>query len=389
MQLVKSEKNINFIKLSDLVVINPENISPNINEINYVDISSVKDGFLKKSSFIQGKDNFPSRAKRKVIKGDILYSTVRPNLNGYARIKSDNITASTGFAVIRGKTDADTALTYYYLTSNPIKHKIMGICQGGNYPAFKAKELYDFDIPFFEKSEKEKIANFLSNRESYLESIHTLISKMEQRNQYYLNKTLEIISDTNNGENKHNLYELVSFIKGSAFKKSDMYDVGDYPIIKMNNFKDGKVIISNRTLYTDIIAKNSKLEKGDLLIGMSGSVGASAVFDLDAESYLNQRIIALRLKEDNFKKVVHNIMPHYIKNIIQKEINGGAIKNVSYKHIESLVFYANTEDLFKKADELSNLENELDLFKQLYSKEKQVFQWLCEKLVSGEYKIED
>lgn len=32
--------------------------------------------------------------------------------------------------------------------------------------------------------------------------------------------------------------------------------------------------------------------------------------------------------------------------------------------------------------------DEIKLVRELYSKEKQVFQWLCEKLVSGEYKIE-
>ena len=45
----------------------------------------------------------PSRAKQIVAAGDVLVSTVRPNLNGVARVPSemDGATASTGFCVLR------------------------------------------------------------------------------------------------------------------------------------------------------------------------------------------------------------------------------------------------------------------------------------------------
>ena len=47
----------------------------------------------------------PSRARQLVVKGDVLVSTVRPNLNGVARVPDqlDGATASTGFCVLRAR----------------------------------------------------------------------------------------------------------------------------------------------------------------------------------------------------------------------------------------------------------------------------------------------
>ena len=59
-------------------------------------------------------NEFPSRAKRIIKKGDILYSSVRPNLKGYVYISDDiqNGIASTGFANIRVK-EPNTILSKY------------------------------------------------------------------------------------------------------------------------------------------------------------------------------------------------------------------------------------------------------------------------------------
>ncbi len=64
-------------------------------------------------------DKIPSRAKRKVKKGNIIYSTVRPNQKHYGYIDKqyDNLLVSTGFVVIDVDEDiADGKYFYYWLT---------------------------------------------------------------------------------------------------------------------------------------------------------------------------------------------------------------------------------------------------------------------------------
>ena len=68
--------------------------------IEYIDISSVDNFANEVSSTISYLlKNAPSRAQQCVKKGDILLSTVRPNLKNIAIIQIDknNLVASTGF----------------------------------------------------------------------------------------------------------------------------------------------------------------------------------------------------------------------------------------------------------------------------------------------------
>jgi type I restriction enzyme S subunit len=103
--------------------------------INYIDISSVKD---EKINSVQNiLSNFPSRAKRIVKKYDILYSTVRPNLKGYALLYSDinNCIASTGFVVITPNIDINPIYLYTLIKDNKVNEYLIKNATGSTYPA--------------------------------------------------------------------------------------------------------------------------------------------------------------------------------------------------------------------------------------------------------------
>ena len=72
--------------------------------IEYIDISSVSVGKLIRTTAYKTKDA-PSRAKRLVRHGDIIWSTVRPNRKSFLLIHlpPPNLVVSTGFAVIFSK----------------------------------------------------------------------------------------------------------------------------------------------------------------------------------------------------------------------------------------------------------------------------------------------
>ncbi|MFA6175031.1 MAG: hypothetical protein WC765_00460, partial [Phycisphaerae bacterium] len=88
------------LKVNELTV---DNSYP-FDEIEYVDIASVEERRILQTQKLKLEDA-PSRARRIVKDNDILISTVRPNLKHYCYIKkaSENLIASTGFAVITAK----------------------------------------------------------------------------------------------------------------------------------------------------------------------------------------------------------------------------------------------------------------------------------------------
>lgn len=94
--------------LSEIADINTDTYSPkdNWDFVNYLDTSSITAGTINEVQHILPmEEKLPSRARRILKKGDIVFSTVRPNQLHYGIISNPlpNMLGSTGFAVIHNK----------------------------------------------------------------------------------------------------------------------------------------------------------------------------------------------------------------------------------------------------------------------------------------------
>ena len=110
-EMVESElgevpKGWSVSKVGDLCDCNSSTLSPkdDFETIEYLDTSSVTNNEIEQIQILNLQiDEIPSRAKRKVIHNDIIFSTVRPNLKHFGILKNinGNTIVSTGFAVLR------------------------------------------------------------------------------------------------------------------------------------------------------------------------------------------------------------------------------------------------------------------------------------------------
>ena len=185
--LTSSKDSIEISKL----VIKTENVNPQNNpevKYTYIDISSVnnKTHIIESPSELQGKDA-PSRAKKSVVKGDIVFATTRPNLRNIAVIDSDylNPIASTGFCVLRTNSGASTDFLFLCLLSNSIQEQIKPFIRGAQYPAISDKDLLQCKIPKLNLEEqinvsnkvmkiREKLALLMSEQQSKLSYLKAL-----------------------------------------------------------------------------------------------------------------------------------------------------------------------------------------------------------------------
>lgn len=160
------------VPLSDICEINAENKNPTLafgdDEFIYIDISSVENGTGKVdfSNKIKGTDA-PSRAKRAVKNGDILFSTVRPNLKAYGYVEREDCdccVASTGFAVISAKSMVLSKYVYYMLYSEPVQTQLSSMMGKGAYPSVNQKDVSQIQIPLPSLSIQE---DFVSELDSY------------------------------------------------------------------------------------------------------------------------------------------------------------------------------------------------------------------------------
>lgn len=109
-------------------------------EIEYVDIASVTPGQITETTPYAFCDA-PSRARRIVRHGDIIWSCVRPNRRSHAVIWNppDNLIVSTGFAVITPNS-VPTTFLYFATTSDDFVGYLENHARGAAYPAVVAKD---------------------------------------------------------------------------------------------------------------------------------------------------------------------------------------------------------------------------------------------------------
>ncbi len=130
------------VALGEVAAINAQSIkkgeTPDF--INYVDIKSVSTGKINNIEEIRFGDA-PSRARRVVRDGDIIWSTVRPNRRSYARIQrpSPNMIVSTGFAVLSPSRLPSSYIYCFSTTDNFVSH-LVNHARGAAYPAVTGKD---------------------------------------------------------------------------------------------------------------------------------------------------------------------------------------------------------------------------------------------------------
>lgn len=116
----------------------------------YIDIAAIDNG---RGSIVEPKPvlgaDAPSRARQVVKAGDVIVSTVRPNLRGSAMVPDDldGQICSTGFCVLRPRATATSAYVFALVRSDWFVDEIMKKVRGAQYPAVTDKDLFGHPIP--------------------------------------------------------------------------------------------------------------------------------------------------------------------------------------------------------------------------------------------------
>jgi type I restriction enzyme S subunit len=140
-------------------------------EIEYVDISSVTPGQINETA-VHDFHDAPSRARRVVRHGDIIWSCVRPNRRSYAVIWQPpiNLIVSTGFAVLTPRT-VPTAFLCFATTTDAFVGYLENHARGAAYPAVIAR---DFERVELLVPSRALLTSFNDFVEPTLSQIHNL-----------------------------------------------------------------------------------------------------------------------------------------------------------------------------------------------------------------------
>ena len=124
---------------------------------------------------------------------------------------------------------------------------------------------------------------------------------------------------------------------GYAFKSSNFSQNGT-PIIRISDIQNETISIEECVYWNQEVDKRFVIEKGDLLIAMSGATtGKMGVYKSDLPAYLNQRVGNVRIKDDTILCVGYrDIYLRGMQDFILKNAYGGAQPNISSKFIEDI-----------------------------------------------------
>ena len=203
-----------------------------------------------------------------------------------------------------------------------------------NLPSIKTqKQIIDIIEPyeklFLSYSQCLRIDN-IKNTKKDLKNLIDIIEPFEKLIKIMKNIILKIenysknIQITNNEKIKINKI-IDDYSNGFAYKKEHIDDYGKYKIFTIKNIQDKEKFKKSNYF------KNNKLNIGDLVTGLSGTIGSANV--IDEKNWVgNQR--TLQLKTKYFLEIKSTIEISKIK--LLRESKGAAQKNISHTNILSL-----------------------------------------------------
>ena len=177
------------VRLPEICDINPETVTPAVaypkSTIFYADISSVSNGdgrFIGYSEI--NSSEAPSRARRGISQGDILLSTVRPNLKAFTILDEvpERALASTGFAVLRARCGtADPGFILASLRSDDAVQQMVAMMGKGSYPSINQSDVASIQIPLPPLETQQAIVAELCEEQVAVDHAQRLAARMEQR----------------------------------------------------------------------------------------------------------------------------------------------------------------------------------------------------------------
>jgi type I restriction enzyme S subunit len=375
------------VKLKQLAHIDKKSLGSKTSRnyvFRYISLSDVDHGHIKHDLPVIKFSDSPSRARRVVSKGDVLFSSVRPNLEGYCRIteSANDLIASTGFAVITPKTNTDTEYIYQYLYSHDIKRQIYALVVGSNYPAVNNSDISSlkFIIPD-DPAERKAIANLLSSWDKAIEKTERLIQVKEKRFKGYAQRLI----DQRCTEWTHiKPKKIFDTITEKNFPDEELLSVTQNWGVIPRSMLEGRVMSPNGTT-----ASYKLIKSGDFVISLRSFQGG--VEYSNYQGIISPAYTVLRPKIDINSEFYRHFFKTYI--FIEKYLNLAVIgirdgKQISIPDFMSIkIPVPLLEEQKQIAETLSTAQQEIDLFKQLAEKYKTQKRGLMKKLLTGDWRI--
>lgn len=174
------------LTVKNVVNINKSTLSSkdNWSTLKYLDTGNITENQIDTLQIFQKGEKLPSRAKRKVEKGTIIYSTVRPNQKhfGYFDTYSNDLVVSTGFATLDViDSRVNSKYLYYLLIQNSVISQLQSIGENStsSYPSIRPEDIGNLSFMFPDIDIQNKIADILTSIDKKIQINNQINQELE------------------------------------------------------------------------------------------------------------------------------------------------------------------------------------------------------------------
>lgn len=259
-----------------------------VGTFSYVDIGSV-DHQTKTISNVSklAYAEAPSRARQLVQAGDVLVSTVRPNLNAVAVVPAelDGATVSTGFCVLKPTPELIGRYLFNWVKSPEFVRDMTARATGQSYPAVSDRIVRESCIPLPSTlAEQRAIAEILDQVDELTVKRHQSVALLDDLAQSVF---LEMFGDPGAGRSH--------WTRSTVAAVADRVTDGEHitpkreengiKLLSARNIRDGYVDFENVDYISigeyERLRKRCNPQNGDVLISCSGTIGRVATVETD------------------------------------------------------------------------------------------------------------
>ena len=361
----------------------------------YKFVDNEKVVFLNTSDILNGKflndclvsaATLPGQAKKKIQKGDILFSEIRPANKRFAIVdfESSNYVVSTKLMVLRCNEQIYNKFLYIYLTSYEVLEYLQMIAEdrSGTFPQITFDNIANMSISLPPLPEQIRIASILSSLDDKIDLLHRE------------NKTLEAMAETlfrqcfieeaKEDWEEGKLGDEFEFIMGQSPSGESFNEDGiGFPMYQGNadfgfRFPTRRVFTTQPTRFAEI---------NDTLISVRAPVGAQNM--ATEKCCIGRGVAAFRYKDNSsFYSYTYYKLKSLLDDIKQYNDNGtvfGSISKSDFENIDIMIPDKDTILNFQKQvkpidDKIINNNYEIQTLIQQRD-------GLLPKLMSGEVKI--
>lgn len=385
-----------------------------VNGVPCIRVVDISDGKIKRDNLITTTKEISDSYRRTILKDGDLIIPLRGKVGEVGLVDGDLVGANLtrGVALIAPQKDYASEFIKQYLSNRSSADRLLSSMNGSALQEITIETLRRFSIALpIDVKEQTAIGNVLSDSDALIDALEQLIAKKQAIKTAAMQQLLT-------GRTRLPQFALCPDGTPKGYKSSELGQIPeDWEAISLSALCDvrdgthdspkyqenGIPLVTSKNIVEDIldlsqvslisvedaleINKRSKVDKGDIIMSMIGTVG-SAVLLIDEPLFCIKNVALFKPRRAIGSYLVQVIRSQQFQKKLEDSMDGGIQKFVSLGTLRSMeIVLPSSDEQTAIATILSDIDSELNALEQKLAKARDVKQGMMQQLLTGRIRL--